>query len=251
MLNRLEVSSHADWPTHVRHEGETYRRRAEATPHENLDAVWSGHAAAAGIPLGCGRGAVAVSPGRSMGLRHGCTPALAERVGFHAGQAGATRTHPSGSVETRSRSDDGRWPITPVALEPVRRHSFPCGGKRRPGGSGTCSNGPLPGRERGQPTLAVGRDGITVGNQPHGFFEVATCATVSVHDRRGRPAGNRVAGLRSGTRPADDDRGTAGSAAGDPAAVDRPAPATGVYQRCGRSGRSVSTPNACAACDTR
>ncbi len=34
VLNRLEVSSHADWPTHVRHEGETYRRRAEATPHE-------------------------------------------------------------------------------------------------------------------------------------------------------------------------------------------------------------------------
>ena len=42
---------------------------------------------------------------------------------------------------------------------------------------------------RGQPTLAVGRDGITVGNQPHGFFEVATCATVSVHDRRGRRLG--------------------------------------------------------------
>ena len=27
----------------------------------------------------------------ALGLRHGCTPALAERVGFHAGQAGATQ----------------------------------------------------------------------------------------------------------------------------------------------------------------
>lgn len=37
-----------------------------------------------------------------------------------------------------------------------------------------------------KPVLAVGRDGITLREYRHGFFEVATAATVSVHDRAGR-----------------------------------------------------------------
>ena len=39
---------------------------------------------------------------------------------------------------------------------------------------------------RTRPVLSVGRDGVTVGEQPHGFFEVATCATIS-NSRRGLP----------------------------------------------------------------
>ena len=90
VLNRLEVSSHADWPTHVRHEGETYRRRAEATPHE-IRRCWSGDAAAAGIPLGCGRGAVAVSPGRSAGFE--------ARLHARPGRTGGVSCRPGRSHE--------------------------------------------------------------------------------------------------------------------------------------------------------
>jgi hypothetical protein len=42
---------------------------------------------------------------------------------------------------------------------------------------------------RTRPVLSVGRDGVTVGEQPHGFFEVATCATITVYDRRGKRLG--------------------------------------------------------------
>lgn len=42
-------------------------------------------------------------------------------------------------------------------------------------------------RSRGnrKPVLSVGRDGITLRQYPHGNFEVASCATVSVFDRSG------------------------------------------------------------------
>lgn len=37
-----------------------------------------------------------------------------------------------------------------------------------------------------KPVLAVGRDGITLCQHPHGFYEVATAATLAVFDRAGR-----------------------------------------------------------------
>jgi hypothetical protein len=37
-----------------------------------------------------------------------------------------------------------------------------------------------------KPVLAVGRDGITLRQHRHGFFEVATAATISVYDRSGK-----------------------------------------------------------------
>jgi len=37
-----------------------------------------------------------------------------------------------------------------------------------------------------KPVLSVGRDGITLREHKHGFFEVATAATVSVYDRAGK-----------------------------------------------------------------
>lgn len=44
-------------------------------------------------------------------------------------------------------------------------------------------------RGRHRPVLSVGRDGITLWMQPHGFFEVATSATIAVFDRRGQRLG--------------------------------------------------------------
>lgn len=40
-----------------------------------------------------------------------------------------------------------------------------------------------------RPSLVVGRDGITLCTSPHSFFEVATTATLSVYDRRGKRVG--------------------------------------------------------------
>ena len=40
-----------------------------------------------------------------------------------------------------------------------------------------------------KPVLAVGRDGISVCRQPHGFWEVASVATITVYDRSGKRLG--------------------------------------------------------------
>jgi hypothetical protein len=40
-----------------------------------------------------------------------------------------------------------------------------------------------------KPVLAVGRDGISVCNQPHGHWEVASVGTMTVHDRSGKRLG--------------------------------------------------------------
>jgi len=40
-----------------------------------------------------------------------------------------------------------------------------------------------------KPVLAVGRDGVTVCSQPHGFWEVASAGTVTVYDRSGKRLG--------------------------------------------------------------
>lgn len=48
---------------------------------------------------------------------------------------------------------------------------------------------------RNRPVLSVGRDGITLATRPHGFYEVATVATLTVYDRRQNRLGSVYLGL--------------------------------------------------------
>lgn len=188
VLNQLEASEHPAWPTHVTQERETYRRRKEPTPCE-VSTLFG--------PVRLWRlGYRPDAPGEpsvfpleeALGLRCGCTPALAERVGFHAGQAGATQRtllgllkHDHGVAMGIGRLRDLLQSLS-EATAPLRREAQ--AERLR-----DLLQQAFAQRGRGLPTLAVGRDGITVGNQPYGFFEVAACATVSVHDRKGRRLG--------------------------------------------------------------
>jgi hypothetical protein len=188
-LNACEVAGDSRWPTHVEHEAETYRRRGRPTPHAEVATLFGpvtlwrlGYRSdAAGEP--------SVFPlEQALGLIRGCTPALAERVGFHTGQAGSTQR----TVLALLKRDHGvtmgvnrlrkLMEALSEATAPFRREAQ----ARR---IGELLEQAFAQKGRGRPTLVVGRDGITVGNQPHGFFEVATCATVSVQNRRGKRLG--------------------------------------------------------------
>ncbi|MGH7957845.1 MAG: hypothetical protein ACREH8_12680 [Opitutaceae bacterium] len=188
VLNTLEASEHPEWPTHVTQEGETYRRRVEPTPHEVSTVFGPVTLQRLGYRSDAPEEPSVFPLEETLGLRCGCTPALAERVGFHAGQAGATQR----TVLDLLRRDHGiAMGVGRLRqlLESLSEATAPMRREAQAGRVRDLLQQAFAQKGRGLPTLAVGRDGITVGNQPHGFFEVATCATVSVHDRKGRRLG--------------------------------------------------------------
>lgn len=188
VLNAVEASEHPDWPTHVTHEGETYRRRLEATPHEISTLFGPVALRRLGYRSDAPSEPSVFPLEESLGLTRGCTPALAERVGFHAGQAGATQRTLLDLLKRDHGVTMGTGRLRHL-LEDLSEATAPFRQEAQAGRIVDLLEQAFAGKGPHQPTLAVGRDGITVGNQPHGFFEVATCATVSVHDRRGRRLG--------------------------------------------------------------
>lgn len=189
VMNSLEPAEHPQWPTHVQQAGGEYRRRAQQTPHHEIATLFGPITLMRLGYRSCADGDPSLFPlEEALGLVKGCTPALAERVGFHAGQAGATQRTVLALLrrEYGVTLGVGRFRQLLEALSevtaPLRREAQ----ARR-----ICEllKQAFARKGRGKPTLAVGRDGITVGNQPHGFFEVATCATVSVLDRHGKRLG--------------------------------------------------------------
>jgi hypothetical protein len=126
----------------------------------------------------------------ALGLIHGASPALAERVGGHVGDTGMTQQ----SVLQRLRQDHGvGWGVKKLrqvtaflsAEMAEHRHAVQVEKllellRRATDGTG-----------RHKPVLSVGRDGITLGMRCKGgsVNEVASCGTMTVLDRRGRRLG--------------------------------------------------------------
>ncbi len=123
-----------------------------------------------------------------LGLVEGATPALADRVARYMAETGATQRR----VLERLKQDHGvSWGIKKLlAFTHVQagrmesfRHAMQVARvlellQQARNSKGKC-----------KPVLAVGRDGITLRRQPQGFWEVATAATITVFDRRGKRLG--------------------------------------------------------------
>lgn len=189
VMNALEPAEHPQWPTHVEQAGGEYRRRAQQTPHHEVATLFGPITLMRLGYRSCADGDPSLFPlEEALGLVKGCTPALAERVGFHAGQAGATQRTVLALLRREHGVALGVGRLRQL-LEALSEATAPL--RRAAQARRICEllQQAFARKGRGKPTLAVGRDGITVGNQPHGFFEVATCATVSVLDRRGKRLG--------------------------------------------------------------
>lgn len=189
-VNRIELDDAAQLPDSLRINGDSHTPNSAKTPHKHVLSffgeitLWRfgwrtpDHTGPTVFPLE-----------DALGLIRGCTPALAERAAWLSGNAGATQR----LVIERLRKDNNvsigverlraLWKELSERLEPLRREQQ----ARRIAAllaAAEASSG------RCRPVLAVGRDGVTVGEQPHGFFEIATCATVTVYDRGGRRLGS-------------------------------------------------------------
>lgn len=122
---------------------------------------------------------------RHLGLIEGVTPALGDLIGRRMGEAGATqdrvlcqlreehgvhigvkRLRKLVAAIEEGLSDHREAGQVEAILEALQTADFSCGNRK--------------------PVIAVGRDGITLREYKHRFWEVATVATVTVFDRAGR-----------------------------------------------------------------
>ena len=123
-----------------------------------------------------------------LGLVEGATPALADRVARYMAETGATQRR----VLERLEQDHGvNWgtkklrDFTRIQADRMDsfRHAMQVARVLELLEEARNSKG------KNKPVLAVGRDGITLGTQPYGFWEVATAGTITVFDRRGKRLG--------------------------------------------------------------
>jgi hypothetical protein len=189
-VNRLEPAAQT-LPATVRWEATDYRRLNQATPNRHVATLFGtitlwrhgyrpsdkDSAEATIFPLE-----------QALGLVESATPAMAGRIGVCLAEAGATQER----VLERLRREHGvsmgvkRLRALAASLSEEmteQRHACQVEQVLKWLAEAQTSRG------RNKPVLCAGRDGITLGQQPWGFFEVASVATLTVYDRARRRLG--------------------------------------------------------------
>jgi hypothetical protein len=189
--NHLEPAVAQALPSQVRYEGSPYRRLRHKTPQEVSTLFGPIRLLRFGYRSTPAVGAPVLFPlCRLLGLVHGATPAVVERVAHYQAETGATQRQ----TLARLRREHGlHWgvkrlrQVTEFVAAAMQGHRAPSQAEQVL--TWLAQAQASPGRHR--PVLSVGRDGITLGVRlQHGWlYEVATTATLTVHDRRGRRLG--------------------------------------------------------------
>jgi hypothetical protein len=187
----LEPAEVQALPDQVLFEASPFRRLAQKTPQEVSTLFGPITVSRLGYRAAPAVGAPVLFPlCRELGLVHGATPAVVERVARYQAEGGATQQH----TLARLRREHGlAWGVkrlrqvtafVAAAMEP-HRATAQADQVLRWLEQAQASTG------RHRPVLGVGRDGITLGLQIKGFaiHEVASTGTLTVYDRRGRRLG--------------------------------------------------------------
>jgi hypothetical protein len=189
--NHLEPAARSDVPPQVQFEGNSYRPLAAQTPQAVstlFGAItlrrWGYRApASAGEP-------VLFPLCRALGVVHGATPALIERIALYQAASGATQRQ----TLTRLRQEHGvamgvkrLRQLTTFVAEAVAEYRLDTQADQVLDWLTQAQAS----RGRHRPVLSTGRDGITLGLQLKGcaIYEVASTGTISVCDRRGKRLG--------------------------------------------------------------
>lgn len=189
--NQLEADEPQELPPQVHHEAGQYRRLNQKTPNREVATLFGkitlwrhGYRyVQRDVTEPC------IFPLEiSLGLVAGATPALASAAGQALAEAGATQERVLARLRTQHGVEWGVKKLRTVAeslsagMDRFRREhqarqavewlrqAYASQGKNRP-------------------SLVLGRDGITLCTSPHSFFEVATTATLTIYDRRGKRLG--------------------------------------------------------------
>jgi hypothetical protein len=189
--NHLEPADVQALPVEVRFEGSTFRRLGKKTPQQVSTLFGPVALRRLGYRAGPVEGEPVLFPlCRQLGLVHGATLALFECVGRYQAEAGATQKR---TLQRLRREHGLCWGVK--RLRQVTDYVAQAAGEHRQEAQVEQVLAWLTqaqaSRGRHKPVLSVGRDGITLGLKIKGgsIKEVATTATLSVYDRRGKRLG--------------------------------------------------------------
>jgi len=189
-FNHVEPAIEA-LPMHVRFEASPYTRLQRKTPQHIATRFGTIRWWRAGYRPTQKTGDPTLFPAaQHLGIVQAATPALAERVAFYHAQAGASQQR---TLQCLRAVHQVRWGVKKLrqvtaalasALD-EQRQSVQADQVLRWLEQASATTGPH------KPLLSVGRDGITLGLRVPGFniWEVASTATVTVLDRRGKRLG--------------------------------------------------------------
>jgi hypothetical protein len=188
--NQLEGDDPETSPKIVRYEAGEYRRENEKTPNREVSTRF-GKITLWRFPYRYRHreSEASIFPVELLlGLVEGATPALADAIAGYMADTGATQKR---VLERLKREHGVSWGVGRLRVMTVHkaealegfRHQYQVSQvlewlEEASHSSGKC-----------KPILSVGRDGISVCRQPHGFWEVASVGTVTVYDRSGRRLG--------------------------------------------------------------
>jgi hypothetical protein len=180
----------------VRYDGDDYRRLNERTPNRFVATLFGTITVERRMYRACDKnsGLPCLSPAEmALGLMQGSTPAFAEAATRYFAAAGSTQA----SVLARLKEQHG------VAMGVKRLRALAAERAEAVAESRTnrCADRVLEWLKqadsssgRHKPVLSVGRDGVTLCEYHHRFFEVAGVGTLAVFDRRGQRLGTAYIG---------------------------------------------------------
>ena len=186
VLNACEPAEPNLLPKHVWFEGDGYRRRNQKTARRNVASRFGDLVLHRYGYRSWQSGDGSIFPLEMLlGLNHSATPALVDWIGKNMAAAGSNQA----AVIALLRTDCGvtmgvkrlRACVHQLSESMAQfRQAHQVNELLRALKEAANSKGSR------KPVLAVGRDGITLCEYKHRFFEVATAATVSVYDRAGK-----------------------------------------------------------------
>ena len=189
--NHLEPAQVKALPPQVQFEGSSYARLTHKTPQAVSTLFGTIKLRRLGYRAAAAEGEPVLFPlCRSLGVVHGTSPALLDRVGQYLAESGATQRRTLARLRQEHHVCMGvkrlRQLIAFVS-EAMEEHRAEAQAEQIVGWLTQAEAS----RGRHRPVLAAGRDGIMLGIRLKGFslYEVAATGTLTVYDRCGRRLG--------------------------------------------------------------
>jgi hypothetical protein len=188
--NQLEGDDPQTSPEIVRYEAGEYRRENEKTPNREVSTRY-GKITLWRFPYRYRQreSEASIFPVELLlGLVEGATPALADAIAGYMADTGATQNR---VLERLKREHGVSWGVERLRKMTACKAEAMGAFRQQYQVSRVLEwlKEAYDSRGKCKPVLSVGRDGICVCRQPHGFWEVASVGTVTVYDRSGRRLG--------------------------------------------------------------